>query len=35
LDKSAIPEKNPTLSIVAVALRAADYVAEQLRKGEI
>jgi len=35
LDKSAIPEKNPTLSIVAVALRAADYVADQLRKGEI
>jgi choline dehydrogenase-like flavoprotein len=29
------PDKNPTLTICALAWRTADYLAEQLRKGEI
>jgi choline dehydrogenase-like flavoprotein len=29
------PEKNPTESVVAVSLRAAQFLAEQLQKGNI
>ena len=29
------PEKNPTETVIAVSLRAAEYLAEQLRKGNI
>ena len=29
------PEKNPTETVIAVSLRAADYLAEQLRKGNL
>ncbi len=28
-------EKNPTLTVIAVAMRAADHLAEALRKGEV
>ena len=28
-------EKNPTLTIMAQSLRAADYIKEQRRKGEL
>ena len=28
-------EKNPTLTILALAWRATDYMAEQIRKGDI
>lgn len=38
MDGSAFPtptEKNPTLSILAFAWRASDYMAEQMRLGEI
>jgi choline dehydrogenase-like flavoprotein len=29
------PEKNPTETVIAISLRATDYLAEQLRKGNI
>ena len=29
------PEKNPTLTIVALAWRTAEYLAEELRKGNV
>ena len=29
------PDKNPTLTINALAWRASDYIAEQLRKGTL
>jgi choline dehydrogenase-like flavoprotein len=29
------PDKNPTLSIVALAWRTADYLAEEMRKGNV
>ncbi len=29
------PDKNPTLTIVALAWRAADYLAEEMRKGNV
>ncbi len=38
MDGSAFPtatEKNPTLTILALAWRASDYMAEQMRRGEI
>src|SRR5437762_8840107 len=38
VDGSAFPtatEKNPTLTILAMAWRASDYLAEQLRKGNL
>ena len=38
VDGSAFPtptEKNPTLSILAFAWRATDYMAEQMRLGNI
>jgi choline dehydrogenase-like flavoprotein len=28
-------EKNPTLTIMALSMRAADYIKEQRRKGEL
>jgi hypothetical protein len=28
------PDKNPTLSILALSWRASEYLAEQARKGE-
>ena len=37
VDGAAFPtatEKNPTLTILAVAWRATDYLADKLRKGE-
>ena len=38
VDGSAFPtatEKNPTLTILATAWRASDYLAEEIRKGEV
>ncbi|MDE0104696.1 MAG: GMC family oxidoreductase [Bryobacterales bacterium] len=38
MDGSAFPtatEKNPTLTILALAWRASDYMAEQMKRGEI
>jgi choline dehydrogenase-like flavoprotein len=38
VDGSAFPtatEKNPTLTILALSWRATDYLAEQMRKGEV
>ncbi len=38
VDGSAFPtatEKNPTLTILATAWRASDYLAEQMRKGDV
>ena len=38
MDGSAFPtptEKNPTLTILALAWKASDYLAEQMRKGEV
>ena len=38
VDGSAFPtatEKNPTLTILAMAWRASDYMAEELRAGRI
>lgn len=29
------PEKNPTETVIAVSLRAAEYLGEQLRKGNL
>lgn len=29
------PDKNPTLSIIALALRMSAYLAEELRKGNV
>ena len=29
------PDKNPTLTIVALAWRTADYLAEEMRKGNV
>jgi choline dehydrogenase-like flavoprotein len=29
------PEKNPTLTIMALAVRTSKYIAEQRRKGEL
>jgi len=38
VDASAFPsssEKNPTLTIMALALRTADHIADRLKKREI
>ena len=38
VDGSAFPtptEKNPTLSILAFAWRATDYMADQMKKGNV
>ncbi len=38
MDGSSFPsgtEKNPTLTILALAWRAIDYMAEQMKRGEI
>jgi choline dehydrogenase-like flavoprotein len=38
VDGSAFPtatEKNPTLTILALAWRATDYLAEELKKGNL
>ena len=38
MDGSSFPtatEKNPTLTILALAWRASDYMAEQMRRGEV
>ncbi len=32
---TAYPEKNPTLTVMALSMRASDYLAEQLRSGEL
>ena len=32
---AAYPEKNPTLTVMALSMRASDYLAEQLQKGEL
>jgi choline dehydrogenase-like flavoprotein len=29
------PDKNPTLTIIALAWRAAEYLAEEMRKGNV
>jgi choline dehydrogenase-like flavoprotein len=29
------PDKNPTLSIIALAWRTAEYLAEEMRKGNV
>ena len=37
-DGSAFPtptEKNPTLTILAMSWRATDYLADQMKKGEL
>ena len=38
VDGSAFPtstEKNPTLTILAIAWRASDYIAEELKRGNV
>jgi choline dehydrogenase-like flavoprotein len=38
VDGSAFPtatEKNPTLTILAVAWRASDYIAEQMKRSDV
>lgn len=38
VDGSSFPsatEKNPTLTILAVAWRATDYLAEQIKRGQV
>lgn len=32
---ASCPEKNPTLTIMALAWRACDYLAEELRRGNL
>lgn len=32
---TAYPEKNPTLTVMAMSLRAAEYLADQLKKGNL